>query len=172
MTYKKLSGANLQKALDALDYSLSLEPYDFTFVKRGEVKAALNDAGGALVDYDNAIKLNSQYYRPYYLRGKLRSFNFGNLEAGLEDSEKALRLVGNSPEIRADILYTQAQIYQRLAAKTSNGSFTTSALHKIDEAYRLTHNNEYLNYKRQLESSGGSSFGDQGDDFEIDFSLQ
>jgi tetratricopeptide (TPR) repeat protein len=176
VTYKKLSGKSLQNALDALDESLKLEPYYFTFAKRGAVKAAMNDAGGALVDYDNAIKLNSQDYEPYYLRGKLRSFNFGNLEAGLEDSEKALRLVGNRPTIKADILYTQAQIYQRLAANTGNGSFTTTAMHKLDEAYSLTNNNEYLNYKRQLEKNNNSrALDEHGDDdfnFDLDFNLQ
>ena len=142
------------------------------FAKRGEVKAAMNDMGGALVDYDNAIKLNSQYYKPYFLRGKLRSFNFGNLEAGLEDAEKALRLVGNQPEIKADILYTQAQIYHRLASNTGNGSFAASALTKLDEAYRLTHKSEYLAYRQQLEHNNF----EEGDDdaygnFDIDFNL-
>jgi tetratricopeptide (TPR) repeat protein len=175
VTYKKLSGKSLKQALEALDLSLKIEQYSFTFAKRGAVKAAMNDAGGALVDYDNAIKLNPQYYESYYLRGKLRSFNFGNLEAGLEDSEKALRLVGgNNPKTKADILYTQAQIYERLAANTGNGNFTTTALQKLDEAYKLTHNSLYLDYKQKLEKgdSTGNTFDDQDDFFDSDFTLQ
>jgi tetratricopeptide (TPR) repeat protein len=172
VTYKRLRGAKLQEALNALDYSLQLEPHSFTFAARGEVKAAMNDMGGALVDYDNAIKLNSQYYKPYFLRGKLRSLNFGNLEAGLEDAEKALRLVGNQPKIKADILYTQAQIYHRLASNTGNGSFAASAINKLDEAYRLNQKSEYLAYRKQLAHNNyDEAEGDAGDYFDIEFNL-
>jgi tetratricopeptide (TPR) repeat protein len=151
VTYKLLNPNKLQSALSALDYSLSLYQSDIAFIKRGEVKAAMNDIGSALVDYENAIKIDPQYYKAYYLRGKLRAFNFGNLEAGLEDEEKALRLVGNNPHVKADILSVQAFIYYQLAYKTGNRNLLTSSFDKLGEAYTLTENEAYLEIKQQME---------------------
>jgi tetratricopeptide (TPR) repeat protein len=154
-----VSTSNLKKGLEALDYAISIYgsvPSKFNFapdlayIKRGEIKTAMNDVGSALVDYENAIKIDPQYYKAYYLRGKLSAFSLDNPVAGLEDEEKALRLIGNIPQIKADILYTQAKIYHKLAYSTGNESFITSSVDKLGEAYKLTGNTDYMDYKQQI----------------------
>ncbi|MDR0537129.1 MAG: trypsin-like peptidase domain-containing protein [Tannerellaceae bacterium] len=159
VTYSSIGTDKLKSALESLDYALyvyyrSPSKYNFApdlvYIKRGEVKTAMNDVGSALVDYDNAIKIDPQYYKAYYLRGKLRAFNLDNPVAGLEDEEKALRLIGNSPQIKADILYTQAMIYHKLAYSTGNESFISSSVDKLGEAYKLTGNTDYMDYKQQI----------------------
>jgi tetratricopeptide (TPR) repeat protein len=164
--YKRISASkNLKRAMDALDYSLDIyysspSKYDFepdvAWIKRGEIHAAMNDFSASLVDYNNAIKIDPNFFKAYYLRGMLKAQEMNNPEAGLEDEEMALRLAkakGYPKTVIAEILLAQAAIYYQLAAKTGNSKFISSAIAKLDEAYSITGNEKYAEIKNKLLSN-------------------
>jgi tetratricopeptide (TPR) repeat protein len=61
------------------------------YLGRGNVKSALGDKGGAIVDYERAIKINPNYAQTYENRGVAKS-GLGNNQGAIIDLNKAAEL--------------------------------------------------------------------------------
>ena len=82
-----------KKALSAYDKVISLKPdYAKAYNNRGVIKKRFSRFEDAIKDYDEAIRLRSDFsYSGYYNRGVARS-SLKQYELGIEDYNKAIRL--------------------------------------------------------------------------------
>jgi tetratricopeptide (TPR) repeat protein len=161
---KIISKGSIRMALDALEYSIDtyvrklsdfrFDP-DIAFILHGQINELLNNTSGALLDYDNAIKIDPNYYKGYYLRGFLK-LKMGENTGAMSDEEMAYQLAANkyTNETIAEICFVQALIYYNMYGSTGNPAFRSSAESKLDEAYNLTGNEAYMELRKKIGEEG------------------
>lgn len=149
--YKLLNNDALQLALKAINSAINLNPSAKIFETSARVKVALKDFGGAILDCDNAIALNSEWSRAYFTKGDIKAFEMSDLHGGLLDIEKALSLVDynytNQKELaynKGDMLGIKAIICWRLTLKEKDASFFIKTRDALTKAYDLTGNKRHL----------------------------
>ena len=81
--------------LPEFDRAIKQNPRDaLAYMKRGFFKQFnnLNDASGALADYNKAVELNPEYIEAYVARASLKQSNLNDLSGALADYSKAIEL--------------------------------------------------------------------------------
>ena len=97
LAYTRLGKPELAKR--HLDISLRFDPNNVeTYVARGDLMAMQGNLGQAIVEYGNALTLNSRYYGAYLNRAIAYS-KYNNLTAALADFSKALELGAPLPQV-------------------------------------------------------------------------
>jgi len=103
---------------------------------RGVVYYELKEFTNALLDYDQALKLKPDYYRPYYNRALLKVAQ-NDLEGALKDYAEAIRLDPRN----AEVFVNRGQL---LAAMGQNDA----AIRDFDQAIALDEANTLALYNR------------------------
>ncbi|MEI7584903.1 tetratricopeptide repeat protein [Runella sp.] len=103
---------------------------------RGVVYYELREYTNALLDYDQALKLKPDYYRPYYNRALLKVAQSDG-QGALKDYSEAIRLDSRN----AEIFVNRGQLLAALGQ-------TDAALRDFDQAVNLDENNAMAWYNR------------------------
>ena len=128
---KVLMGQNkFHEALDFLNKAINADDQNHeAFNARGVVYFELKEFTNASLDYDRAIQLKPDFYRPYYNRALLKIAQ-NNTDGALKDFAEAIKLNGKN----AEIYVSRGQL---LAALNQ----TDAALSDFQEAIKYdTHN--------------------------------
>lgn len=111
------------------------------FNMRGVAYFELKEYGNAELDYEQAIKLKPDFYRPYYNRALLRTAQSSN-DAALKDYSEAIRLAPDtSRSVGAEIYLNRGQVF---AAQQQ----TLAALNDFTKAVELNPRNALALYNR------------------------
>lgn len=113
----------------------------------------LKNYENALLDYDQAIKLNPDFYKPYYNRAKLKTAR-GETEAALKDFSEAIRRAPDSSDIYLD----RGQLF------ATSGNLT-SALSDFNQAIQLDPKNSLAHFNRGNIRFQQDEFAEALDDF-------
>ena len=62
------------------------------YFSRGNFKKLIEDYGGAICDYNNAIQLNPTFWEAYYQRGNVL-VRINNHQKAVQDYNKAIELI-------------------------------------------------------------------------------
>ena len=139
----------LTAALKNISKAISIFPTNFDYALSAQIRMKLGDNGGALIDCDNCIDLDPNFYSGYYTKGQIRALKLDQISDGLLDIEKALSLAPNI-EIKADIIAVKGYIYRTASSKYEGGSTDNIEMLKksyecYKQAYELTGNSDYQN---------------------------
>lgn len=103
-----LLGGDIKPAETAVGRALDLQPRAHRFKLRGDIRFALGNLDGALVDYDRSIELDSKNPLTFFQRGLIHQQR-GDRARAIEDYNEALRLrptfaraLNNRGMLRAD----------------------------------------------------------------------
>ncbi|WP_345263887.1 tetratricopeptide repeat protein [Nibrella viscosa] len=125
----------LNKAIEADDDNVE------AFNMRGVAYFDLKEYANAQLDYEQAIKLKPNFYRPYYNRALLRTAQSDN-DAALKDYSEAIRLAPDtSRSVSAEIYLNRGQLF---AAQQQ----TLAALNDFTKAIELNPRNALALYNR------------------------
>ncbi|GAA4459970.1 hypothetical protein GCM10023189_34390 [Nibrella saemangeumensis] len=125
----------LNKAIEADDDNVE------AFNMRGVAYFELKEYANAQLDYEQAIKLKPDFYRPYYNRALLRTAQ-SNTDAALKDYSEAIRLAPDtSRAVGAEIYLNRGQVF---AAQQQ----TLAALNDFNKAIELNPRNALALYNR------------------------
>ncbi|MFC5409871.1 tetratricopeptide repeat protein [Larkinella bovis] len=123
------------------------------FNSRGVAYFELKDYENALLDYEQAIQLNSEFYKPYYNRAKLKTAR-GETDSALKDYAEAIR---RAPEM-SDIYLDRGQLY-------ANSGNLETALMDFDKAIQLDSTNSLAYFNRGNIRFQQDEFAQALDDF-------
>ena len=141
----------LAKAKSLLDMAVEVMPVAEVYDIRGSINTALKNLGDALLDYDKEISLSPNDYRGYESRADIKIFEFGQIDEGILDLERAYALAQKNYE-KADVLGLKAKALEIKAFQLppNAGILIGDAITAYDEAYKLTNDESYLNLKMKL----------------------
>lgn len=146
---KPINTEVLTCAKDYADVAIELGHDPDNYVTRAHINTALGNNGQAILDCDEAIKYNPNYFRPYLQRADIKIFNIGNIDDGLIDAERALALAQTNKE-KGDVYGIMGMAYEEKAFKLLNREsvfLISKAMDCYDMAYNLdpTLTNKQLN---------------------------
>ena len=111
------------------------------FVARGVAYFELKEYANALLDYEQAQKLQPDFYQPYYNRALLKTAQ-GDTDGAIKDYSEAIRFAPDtSRSVAADIYLNRGQLF----AGTGN---LTSALTDFQKAIELNPQNALAYFNR------------------------
>lgn len=99
--------------INACNQWIEEEPSSEAYAYRAIAKAKNQDLEGAMVDYNQAIKLNPNDFMSYINRADLKKF-FEEYDSAIADLDKAIELEPNNPD-----LYKKRSEIKKLAGDTS-----------------------------------------------------
>ncbi|MGA0559877.1 tetratricopeptide repeat protein [Larkinella sp. VNQ87] len=115
-----------REAISPLNDAINADASNYeAFNSRGVAYFELKDYENALLDYEQAIKLNPEFYKPYYNRAKLKTAR-GETDAALKDYAEAIR---RAPDT-SDIFLDRGQLFATMGN-------LTSALSDFNQAIQL-----------------------------------
>ena len=141
----------LTKAKKLLDLAVEVMPVAEVYDIRGSINTALKNLGDALLDYDKEISLSPNDYRGYESRADIKIFEFGQIDDGILDLERAYALAQKNYQ-KADVLGLKAKALEIKAFQLppNAGILIGEAMSAYDEAYKLTNDESYLNLKTKM----------------------
>ncbi|MFD1140468.1 tetratricopeptide repeat protein [Larkinella insperata] len=126
-----------REAIQPLNDAINTDGGNFeAFNSRAVAYFELKDYENALLDYDQAIKLSPDFYKPYYNRAKLKTAR-GETDPALRDFSEAIR---RAPDI-SDIYLDRGQLF-------ANSGNLTSALSDFNQAIQLDPKNSLAYFNR------------------------
>uniref|UniRef100_UPI00286EB21D tetratricopeptide repeat protein n=1 Tax=Chamaesiphon sp. VAR_48_metabat_403 TaxID=2964700 RepID=UPI00286EB21D len=106
------------------------------YLGRGNVKSALGDKGGAIVDYERAIKINPNYAMAYMNRGIAKHELF-DIKGAIADYDRAIKINPNY----ADVYYSRGAA--KLALGDNQGGFAD-----LDRTIKINPDSAFFHYMR------------------------
>ncbi|WP_229310975.1 tetratricopeptide repeat protein [Larkinella soli] len=126
-----------REAIQSLNAAVEADAGNFeAFNSRGVAYFELKEYPNALLDYEQALKLNPEFYKPYYNRAKLKTAK-GDTEGALKDFAEAIRRAPDTSDIYLD----RGQLF------ATSGNLV-SALSDFDKAIRLNPKNALALFNR------------------------
>lgn len=111
------------------------------FNTRGVAYFELKEYNNALLDYEQALKLKPDFYRPYYNRALLKTTQ-GDVQAALSDYSEAIRLAPDTAKTATSETYLNRGQLFALQGQTQ------PALTDFDQSIRLNSRNALALYNR------------------------
>lgn len=111
------------------------------FVTRGAAYFELKEYANAKLDYEQALKLKPDFYRPYYNRALLKTSQ-GDIQGALQDYSEAIRLAPDTAKTATSDTYLNRGQLFALQGQTQ------SALTDFDQAVKLNPRNGLALYNR------------------------
>jgi tetratricopeptide (TPR) repeat protein len=131
-----------REAVQALNTAIEADPDNAdAFVTRGAAYFELKEYANAKLDYEQAIKLKPDFYRPYYNRALLKTSQ-GDIQGALTDYSEAIRLAPDTARSAASDTYLNRGQLFFLQGQTQ------PALTDFDQAIRLNPRNALALYNR------------------------
>ncbi|RAJ94342.1 Tfp pilus assembly protein PilF [Larkinella arboricola] len=141
-------------AIQPLNDAINADGGNFeAFNSRAVAYFELKDYENALLDYEHAIKLSPDFYKPYYNRAKLKTAR-GETDAALKDFSEAIR---RAPDV-SDIYLDRGQLF----ANTGN---LNSALSDFNQAIERDPKNSLAYFNRGNIRFQQDEFTEALDDF-------
>ncbi|RRB02955.1 tetratricopeptide repeat protein [Larkinella rosea] len=99
---KLMQQGKFREAIQPLNQAIDADGGNFeAFNSRGVAHYELKDYENALLDYEQAIQLKPDFYKPYYNRAKLKTAR-GETDPALKDYAEAIRRAPDSSDIYLD----------------------------------------------------------------------
>ncbi len=131
-----------KEALAALNLAIEADADNAeAFTTRGVAYFELKEYANALLDYQQALKLNPNAYRPYYNRALLKTAQ-GDIQSALSDYSEAIRLAPDTARRATSETYLNRG--QLFALQNQ----TDPALTDFDQSIRLNPRNALALYNR------------------------
>lgn len=131
-----------REAVQALNAAIESDPDNAdAFVTRGAAYFELKEYANAQLDYEQALKLKPDFYRPYYNRALLKTSQ-GDIAGALKDYSDAIRLAPDTAKLStSDTYLNRGQLF------AVQGQ-TQPALTDFDQAIKLNPRNALALYNR------------------------
>jgi len=131
-----------REALAALNQAVEADAENAdAFNTRGVAYFELKEYSNALLDYEQALKLNPTFYRPYYNRALLKTTQ-GDVQAALSDYSEAIRLAPDTAKTATSETYLNRGQLFALQGQTQ------PALTDFDQSIKLNPRNALALYNR------------------------
>jgi len=121
----------LQESFIQLSTSLNFGKDVEALILRGQVLSYIGKNGLAVIDCDDAIKLDPHNYHAYQIRGEIKGFCLNNYDDALLDYERAVDLARTNKE-KADVLAGKATILEDRAFKFLNKQSSDDVFKALD----------------------------------------
>ena len=160
----------LNMALESINQAIKIDHKASYYLIRRDVDIKLGELGKALLDCDEAIKMEPNNCQCYIKRADLYIFEYNQMENGLADLDRAL-VLANSPYAKADVLGMKGMAYEKLMLdpKTTEWDalmiYAKKGLECFDEAIKLSPNANYIGAKKDFERSFKSWWNDHCKNF-------
>ena len=148
----------LNMALESINQAILIDPQATYYLIRRDVYLRSGELGKALLDCDEAIKIEPQNCQCYIKRADLHIYGYNQMENGLADLDRALVLADGAYE-KADILGMKGMAYEKLMLdpKTTEWDammvYAKKAIECFDEAIKLSPNANFIGAKKEFEKS-------------------
>ena len=156
-----LQGAILQElkrhhdALEAYSKAINMKPHAWAYNDRGVARYESGDSGGAISDYDEAIKIDPQFALAYNNRGVARA-DSGDSGGAISDYDRAIKI---NPQ---DALAYNNRGFTRYASGDIPGAIADyDRAIKIDPQYALAYGNRGVARKNSGDLFGAIDDYDQ-----------
>ncbi|RYF77507.1 MAG: tetratricopeptide repeat protein [Cytophagaceae bacterium] len=131
-----------REALTALNQAVEADADNAdAFNTRGVAYFELKEYSNALLDYEQALKLKPDFYRPYYNRALLKTAQ-GDVQAALKDYSEAIRLAPDTAKTATSETYLNRGQLFALQGQTQ------PALTDFDQSIKLNPKNALALYNR------------------------